>query len=332
MRISPMDLGHKVGIVAIGRNEGSRLQTCLRSVLTVTRWIIYVDSGSTDGSVELARRIGVEVVRLEPTARFTAALARNAGLRRLTEIAPDIPYVQFVDGDCEIAPDWIARGTGFLDAHSDTAVVCGRLRERHPERSVYNMLCDMEWDIPAGESRSCGGNALMRIAAVAPINGFRSDLIAGEESELCLRLRVAGWNVWRLDCEMALHDAAIVRFSQWWRRAQRTGYSYALGVSLHGRGHARHRIRESLSTWLWSVGVPLLALCCLAIIGWAGLLLLVLYPLQIARLAFRGSRSMRENWWRGLFLVVGKFAEAVGQVQFLAHRFRGQPPRLIEYK
>ncbi len=60
--------------------------------------------------------------------------------------------MQFVDADCEIRSDWPERAVSFLEEHPDIGAVAGRLRERHPEHSVYNWLCDREWDVPAGES------------------------------------------------------------------------------------------------------------------------------------------------------------------------------------
>lgn len=323
---------HRIAVVAIGRNEGQRLRKCLESVRGRAALLVYVDSGSTDGSVNLARGLGSEVVELDMQRPFTAARARNEGFGRVRESAPDLLYVQFVDGDCEVVEDWIEKAAAFLDAHPDVAAVCGRRRERNPERSVYNMLCDIEWDTPVGEAKACGGDALMRINAVERVNGYRADLIAGEEPELCLRLRAAGWRIWRLGEEMTVHDAAMTRFGQWWRRTLRCGHAYAEGAFLHGAPPERLWVREARSAWFWGLGVPLLALVCTLLAGPFGLLTFLAYPLQVVRLALRGNRSMRENWWRAVFLVIGKTPEMFGQMGYLLRRRLGGPSRLIEYK
>jgi GT2 family glycosyltransferase len=320
------------GVVVIGRNEGERLRKCFESLGGAARRVVYVDSGSTDASVATARALGVEVVELDLQVPFTAARARNAGFARLRELAPDLDHVQFVDGDCELAAGWLARAAAFLDAEARVAVACGRLREKHPERSLYNLMCDIEWDAPSGEAKACGGIAMMRAAVFESVQGFRADMIAGEEPELCVRLRAAGWRIWRLDAEMARHDAAMTRFGQWWTRSLRTGYSFALGAHLHGAAPERHRVRERRSAWLWGLGLPAAALAlALACSPWA-LLLLLAYPLQVARLALRGARSRRENWWRAAFLVLGKFPEMLGQARFLTNRLLGAQARLIEHK
>lgn len=321
-----------IGVVVIGRNEGQRLARCLHSLLQGADKVMYVDSGSSDGSPQLARSLGVEVLMLDMGSPFTAARARNEGFCALQRRLPTMQWVQFVDGDCEVDGGWLAAAQAFLDDHPDVAVVCGRRRERFPQRSVYNLLCDLEWDTPIGEAKACGGDALMRVEALAAVGGFRPELIAGEEPELCVRLRAKGWKVWRLDAEMTLHDAAMTRFSQWWRRSLRAGHAYAEGAYLHGQAPERHWRRESRRAWLWGLGIPVvIVLACLLLGGWC-LLLLLVYPLQVVRLARRGGRSVRENWLQAVFLVLGKFPEMLGQLKFLRHRIAAGKPTLIEYK
>ena len=325
-------MGVGIGVVVIGRNEGVRLERCLASLVGAAQLVVYVDSGSSDASVRMARELGVEVVELDMAMPFTAARARNEGFARLQQLQPAIAYVQFVDGDCEVVPGWLIKAQAFLDQHADVAVVCGRRRERFPHRSIYNLLCDLEWDTPVGEAKACGGDALMRAGAFAAVAGFRPELIAGEEPELCVRLRAAGWKVWRLAEEMTLHDAAMTRFGQWWQRTLRAGHAFAEGAFLYGAAPERHWLRESRRAWLWGLGIPLVILLAGSILGWLALLLLLIYPLQIVRLAVRGARSPRENWLQALFLVLGKFPEMLGQVKFLWRRLGAGKSTLIEYK
>jgi GT2 family glycosyltransferase len=319
------------GAVVIGRNEGDRLKQCIRSLSGATP-LVYVDSGSTDGSAAWARADGVTVVELDMTVLFTAARARNAGLHRLKEIAPDTAFVQFIDGDCELRPDWPAQALAFLQAHPDVAAACGRRRERFPERSIYNWLCDLEWDGPAGESRAFGGDVMIRAAALEAVGGYRDSLIAGEEPELCVRLRAAGWRIWRLDAEMTLHDAAMTRLSQWWRRMLRSGYAFAEGAHLHGAKPEQHFVWEARRALLWGVGLPL---CCLIATlayprwGWAAW---AIYPLQLARQTARSPGPLKERALIALFQLLGRFPEGLGQLKFLRNRWLARPAQLIEYK
>ncbi|MGE5658578.1 MAG: glycosyltransferase [Actinomycetota bacterium] len=326
---------NKVGMVAIGRNEGQRLRLCLHSAIGKVAHLVYVDSGSVDGSVELARSLGAEVVELNLSQPFTAARARNAGFERLLQVEPQIQWVQFVDGDCELVEGWLDRAVAELDARPEVAVVCGRRRERFPEASRYNKLCDLEWDTPVGEAKACGGDALMRVAALQPVGGFNPNLIAGEEPELCVRLRQQGWKILRLDAEMTLHDAQMTRFGQWWKRMLRSGHAYAEGAWLHGQPPERHWVKESRSIWLWGLILPLLAVVAAPFTQGGSLLLLLPYPL----LAYRIDRAMQR---RGLnskdaalyafFCVLGKFPQVQGQIQFYLGKLMGRRSQLVEYK
>lgn len=321
-----------IGVVVIGRNEGERLRRCLESLAGKARLMVYVDSGSTDGSLALAHSLGAATVELDLSIPFTAARARNEGLARLLVLQPTITFVQFVDGDCEVAAGWVEKAQAFLAANPEMAVVCGRRRERFPDRSIYNLLCDLEWDTPVGEAKACGGDALMRVEAFKGVGGYKADLIAGEEPELCVRLRAAGWKVWRIDEEMTLHDAAMTRFRQWWKRTLRGGHAFAEGAALHGMLPEMHWVRESRRAWLWGLAIPLGIICFTLITGWLGFALWLVYPAQVVRLALKGDRTPRENWLQAFFLVLGKFPEMIGQIKFYLRKVGVGRTALIEYK
>jgi GT2 family glycosyltransferase len=322
----------RVGVVAIGRNEGERLSACIQSVARNSELVVYVDSGSTDESVILAKRAGADAVTLDTRTPFTAARARNEGFRRLKQLAPKLRYVQFVDGDCEVERSWIKRAADFLDKNPDVAVVCGRRRERFPERSIYNRLCDAEWNTPIGRAIGCGGDAMVRTDAFEKARGYRPDLIAGEEPELCLRLRQAGWKIWRLDAEMTLHDAGMTHISQWWRRMARSGYAFAQGSHLHGSTPERFWVRESRRAWLWGAWMPLACAVSILAFGRWGLLALLIYPLQLVRRMTNVSGRLRERLLLIVFEMLGRFPETYGQARFMMDRMLGRAGQLIEYK
>ena len=294
--------------------------------------VVYVDSGSTDGSVDIARVAGAAVCQLDLSVPFTAARARNEGSARLEKIVRRTEYIQFVDGDCELAGGWLDQAVTFLQHHPDVAAVCGRRRERHPERSIYNRLCDLEWDTPIGLAKSFGGDVLIRSAALQQVGGYRDELIAGEEPELCVRLRARGWKIWRLDAEMTLHDAGMTRIGQWWMRCVRAGFAYAEGARLHGAPPERHWVRECRSAWLWGAALPLAIVLSALVVSPACWLGLALYPLQMARVAWRLPQRGSIRWLRAFFLVAGKFPEAQGLLKAWLANARRQRAVLIEYK
>jgi GT2 family glycosyltransferase len=327
---------HRVGAVAIGRNEGERLRACLLSLVGRVAAVVYVDSGSTDGSVELARGMGVTVVELDRAVPFTAARARNAGLARLVDVVPTLEFVQFVDGDCEVVGGWLERAEQEISADPRFSVVCGRRRERHPDQSIYNRLCDLEWNVyPFGLVTGCGGDALMRVAALQEVDGFDASLIAGEEPDLCLRMLRLGWKVWRIDAEMTLHDVAMTRFRQWWKRGVRAGHAYAEGAARHGHESERHWVRETRSNWIWGLVVPAAALGLAAPTGGTSLCLLAAYGALGARIYLASRQRGVSSKYSALYAVscvIGKVPQALGQGLYWARRLRGRQGSLIEYK
>ncbi len=320
-----MTVGGDIAAVVIGRNEGARLIASMDALKGQVARVIYVDSGSTDGSQDAARARGAEVVALDMAQPFTAARARNAGLDRLRAESPPV-YVQFLDGDCRLQPGWIATGRSFLDANPKVAVACGRRREQFPDSSVYNKLIDAEWDTPMGRARSCGGDALMRITALEAVGGYDPTLIAGEEPELCVRLRANGWEVWRLDTEMTLHDAALTRFGQWWQRTKRGGYAFAEGAALHGVPPERHCVAPLRRIVVWGLLLPVVTVLGALITPWA-LMLLFVWPAQVLRLRLRGM-----EWQRAAFMTLTKLPEAQGALTYWWRRLTRARARLIEYK
>jgi GT2 family glycosyltransferase len=329
-----MTMNH-LGIVAIGRNEGERLKRCLASLSGYGLPVVYVDSGSTDGSAELARRMGAVVVELDMSRPFTMARGRNAGFEELAKIDPDIRFAQFIDGDCEMATGWLEEAYPILESRPDVAAVSGRRRERFPERSIYNRLADIEWIAPAGEAMYCGGDVLVRVDAFRQINGYDATLIAGEDPDLSVRLRQQGWLILRIDAEMTLHDMAMTRFSQWWRRCVRSGYAFAEGAAMHGKLPGRHGVRHVRQFILWGIAVPFVIM----LLAWPtrgmSLLLSLAYPLQLvwnARKQRKAGGSPLDAWLYAMAIVVGRFPSTIGAVRYWCSRFTGRRQGLIEYK
>jgi len=327
-----------LGAVVIGRNEGARLETCLRSLLreVPATSIVYVDSASSDGSVALATSLGVIVHPVDPSRPMSAARSRNEGFERLLGVHPEIELVQFVDGDCEVLPGWLARGAAMLRGAEDLAAVCGRTVERHREATIYNRLCDIEFDAPPGAAKATGGIFMIRASAFRAVGGMRVEVVAGEEPEMGLRLRAAGWRLERLGERMVLHDSAMTRFRQWWRRSVRSGVAYAIGKHLHGRGPERFCVSEVRRIALWAGVLPLLSLAAawwtygLSVLAY--LALLAAQSWRIARRARRRGFSASDARLYGAACMLAKFPQLVGIARFARDRRRGRAPAIVEYK
>lgn len=320
-----------VDLILIGRNEGDRLKRCLASA-TGARRVIYVDSGSRDDSVAAAEAAGAEVVHLDPALPFTAARARHEGFLHLEATGGAAGIVQFIDGDCGIVPGWIEAGAAALVDDPSLGMVTGWRAEIAPEASVYNTLAHVEWRRPAGEILACGGDMMVRKVAYLQAGGFDATVIAAEDDELCCRLRKAGWRMKRLPVEMTRHDAAMTRFSQWWRRAERSGHGFAQVGWLHPEYFTRERKR----VWVWGLILPLLAVVGVFAAPWLTFLVLLAYLASWLRSAQGLVRHDGLRWWQalhhGVFLTLSKFPNLIGMLRFHLRRLRGRDMRIIEYK
>jgi GT2 family glycosyltransferase len=339
-----------VGVVVIGRNEGQRLRRGLEALAGQGLTVVYVDSGSTDDSLATARALGAEVVELDTLRPFTAARARNAGFERLMTHAPEIRFVQFLDGDCEPLAGWLERGRAGLETRPRAAAVFGSCRERFPDRSVYNKIADIEWNIPIGGAdadgrvKSCGGNAMMRVAAFRAVGGFDPSVPMCEEPELCQRLRDAGWEIVSLDSAMVLHDADMLRFGQWARRVCRIGYGALDFTARFGREGDNPFQRLVLSARVWALGWPLTLVAGTTLayvlrgpiatalpVALIGLML----PAQAVRIAWKmreRAGGLKPALAYGALTVLSKWLHMAGQFTYFRDRMAGRHARLIEYK
>ena len=331
----------EVGVVVIGRNEGERLRRCLESIDPSAVSIVYVDSGSTDGSVGMARGKGVDVVELDTSIPFCAARARNEGYQRLVGSHPELICIQFIDGDCEIVDDWLTFAVESLLSRPDHAIVTGWLHEKFPENSIYNRMGDLEWNSAgAGEVDTVGGIFMIRRRAFDSVGGFDPTVAAGEEPELCQRLIDRAWQIVRLNRDMAVHDLAMAKFGQWWRRMVRSGYgsmdvAHRFGVPTFRRNNWQVQI---WSAWL----VVLMAGGTVAGIAQfsstsllAFLLIFAAWPAQWLRVAVRTCRkgqTMRISVAYAFFIVIAFLPQIVGQITYFTDRLRNRSFRLIEYK
>ncbi|MEM1248639.1 MAG: glycosyltransferase [Acidobacteriota bacterium] len=330
-----MPLEREISVVVIGRNEGPRLARCLESVRGAEGLaecqLIYVDSASTDDSVERARSFGADVVVLE-AAPFTAARGRNAGWRRA-----EAPLVLFLDGDTVLHPEFAAAAAREIE-RSGAAAVWGHRRETRTADSLYNRLLDLDWIYPPGPSPFCGGDVLFRRGVLEAVDGYDEGLIAGEEPEMCRRVRALGESILHIDVPMTGHDLAMTRFSQYWRRAERAGYAYAQVSERFKNSEDPFWLSEARRNRVHAVGLGvagLLFVGLLIVFGRPVLWLLLLPFAVLLRTAVR-CRFKSPSLPLRLLYAVHSHAQQIpilyGQWTYFRGRKEGRARTLIEYK
>jgi glycosyltransferase involved in cell wall biosynthesis len=325
-----------VSVVVIGRNEGGRLVECLESLNSLSREgfrleVIYVDSASSDGSPHRARAHGARVIELSPE-RPSAALGRNAGWR-----ASAGEFVLFLDGDTLLDPGFIAKALPAME-EPDVAVVWGHRRERFPEQSLYVRALDLDWIYPPGDSEFCGGDALVRREALERVEGFDDTLIAGEEPELCRRLRGKHYRVLHMDIPMTLHDLGVDSFSAYWRRAVRAGHAYAEVANRYRNSPDplwRNDARRNLQKGFLLLASPMILVLAFSVSPALALGLGIAAAAIIARSAHRCAWKSTDRTSLWLYAVHSHFQQIpilFGQLNWHLYRWKGQHRRLIEYK
>lgn len=351
--LEKINQSQNIGFVLIGRNEGERLRTCIDSIVeqllfinrekqslainskAETLPIVYVDSGSSDGSVTYANSAGCSTLELDMKQPFTAARARNEGLRLLLTKYPDVELIQFIDGDCSLQPGWLGKACAFLAVNPKAAIVCGRRREVYPQKSIYNALCDMEWDAPIGEVKACGGDFLVRREAFLSVNGFNASMIAGEEPEMCLRLRKRKWTIWRIQEEMTLHDANMSSFKQFWLRSARAGFAYTERWLMHSTRIRPYCTRELSSICFWGGALPIAVIIFMATLPTMGMILILAYPIMVMRLFLKRIKmrnTVKKSIIYSVLTQIGKFPQFFGVLKYIAGAMTGKGTPIIEYK
>lgn len=326
-----------IGIVVIGRNEGEFLRQSLESALLASETVVYVDSGSTDNSLEIAAALEVDIIELDPSIAFTAARAYNTGVDHLLASNSSVEFVQFLDGDAQLMIGWVKAAYETMLQDPEVAVICGRRCEKFPEQSIYNLLADMEWDTPIGEVTECGPESMMRLSLFQIVGGFNTSLIAGEEPEICFRLQQRGGKILRINATASQHDMNMTQLNQWWRRARRGGYAFAEEAWIHRQEAGQYRIRECLRIWLWTLGLPLSTIVLIQVTTGFSLLLWPIgyvfalyktYSWVSQERAYSSAKSMIYS----IFCLLIKFPELHGQIEFLLLRLLRRDRRIIEYK
>ena len=318
-----------IAAVVIGRNEGERLKPSLQSVQEAKLPLVYADSGSSDGSCAIAERLGAHVLKLDPGRPFSAARGRNEGMAELLRLSPATLFVMFLDGDCILHPTFVPSALQTFAQAPRCAIVTGHLSERHPEGSVYNRLCAIEWRSQAGpivDGRGLGGIMAVRVAAFRAVGGFNEKAIAGEEADFAARLAEAGWSAVKIDKPMATHDAQMMRMGQWWRRTLRSGHAIAHRYFGQKVPRPPHAVRTLRSAVFWGGLLPIAILLLLLPTRGASLLFLLGYCWLGFRI-YRHSRSTGLNasdaWLRTRYIILAKVPECIGILKYAMNRLRG---------
>jgi len=196
-----------LSVIIIGRNEVRHIEACLRSVIkgiqtTAGTEIIYVDSASTDDTIQIVRKYSASIYQLKPDWPLSAAAGRYIGYLQSRG-----DYLFFIDGDTMLVHDWLPKGIRFLQTHPETGGIAGSMHELFEDNNGKPISLQRHrygrHENPRTE-KTLGGIALYRRSVLEQAGPFNPYIAVDEERELGLRIQRAGFNLIRIPDLMAV--------------------------------------------------------------------------------------------------------------------------------
>ena len=177
---------------------------------------------------------------------------------------------------------------------------------------------------------------MIKLKPFLDVGGFNPAIIAGEEPDLCYRLRKVGGRIFHLDTPMVHHDANILKFNQWWKRSIRGGYAYANGFILHRKDKRGYYAKEVRSIIIWGFSMPLFILLLSLFVNFFFFCLYAIYPIQLLRMSLskwkRNNCSEKDSLLFSFFTILSKVPQFIGFLTFFKRLILQKNHQIIEYK
>ncbi len=241
---------------------------------------VLVDNASTDNTANIAKEIWESSVsparlRIVSEPQLGLAFARQRGIAEAS-----YEFLCFIDDDNWVDPNWVRNVRDVMRDHPEVGA-CGGLSQAEfggpPPRwfteysYLYAVMPESKHSGNVSNSRLLWGAGLtLRRSALARLSelGFESVLVgrtgkqlsSGEDTELCLALRMAGWSLWLEPRLHFIHYLPSRRLE--WNYLRRLAFGSAFATPAHDalyfvrkpprRGLLRV-VRAARESWLWQV-------------------------------------------------------------------------------
>lgn len=311
-----------ISFVIIGLNVERFIRGCVTSIYAQTLYnsdweIIYVDSSSSDKTLELVREFNnITIVHLDDE-KPNAAKARNAGWK-----IAKYNWVHFLDADSYLKPDWIGSIHREMQGKQ---ILSGGLVEREPHKNYFHEMADLDWQQSLGnisgntaaKSKSFGGNVMIKKEILLETGGFNEDLFAGEDSDLSYRIREKGYSIYFFPKIMASHDIQTGNMKSYTKRIFRTGIVYtSLAVKYMGKKEKlflKEVVRLSANSIFLISGILVLGLTEFTFTG----LLLTAIPLKIFARNIKKDRPISVSVKYNFHLLMCYIIQFMGSLRFM---------------
>lgn len=236
-----------LAIIVVTYNEARHVARLLRSIKALERpapiqiETILVDGGSQDGTATAARAAGFDLVEERPGANIP--VCRNAG----AALAKG-DWLAYVDGDCELAPDWLTQALPFL-RHFEQVMLGWPARPpdpMNPMQAAWNFhwlnknprleqVCGQDVVRHEGFRLATTRNMILTRAVFDAIGGFNEELSTGEDTDFAFRAYMADIPVLGIPSLRVQHHGEPRSLAQFYRQqvwhANRNSYAHIKRIS-----------------------------------------------------------------------------------------------------
>jgi len=245
-----------ISVVIIGLNISEKVVNCIKSVKESkypNLEIIYVDGGSSDGSVEKVKKLGYVKVIESNHENQTGGRQRNIGWR-----SSKSDLIQFLDGDVLMDPNWINHA--FKKINDRFIAVCGYRKERYPNKNWYNLINDIDWEKNIGETHHFGAEVLIKKSVLDDVGGYDDELISGQNGDISFRIKEKGYHILRIDKIMSYHNIKKNNFRKYFWRNFRHGYGHIQVAIRHYKKNGRRLLNNYIKIVIKGILNPVLIL------------------------------------------------------------------------
>jgi len=186
----------EITFIIIGRNEAINLPRCFSSIKKISKNIIFVDSDSSDNSIEIAKEYKIKTILKVKSNYGTPALSRSVGAKKVKT-----KYIHFVDGDMEIEESWPQKAIDRLESNNKIAAVHGYKKVYTKNDKDFYILSDSkDWQADYLQGAFLIDRSIYNIAG-----GLDGRLFGEEERDLYVRIKAHGYEAWYIHQLMASH-------------------------------------------------------------------------------------------------------------------------------
>jgi glycosyltransferase involved in cell wall biosynthesis len=274
-----------ISVVVIGKNEALNLPDCFNSIQNIDYPqdkldVIYVDTGSTDSSVQISHQYSVRVAE-EISNYPSPALARNRGLH---EAKHDI--IHFIDGDMTIGHDYLKNAVQYLGKNGVVCVI-GRLDEKNKHKNLISWILHYHWaKRKPGFMDAPGAGGTFLKSVLLEVGGYDTEILRGEETDLGIRLRKKNYRILMIDKLMGTHDYGIKTFLDIIRYFLSSGRNLGRSLYLTSSDYFQSEKKVARNTLIRTFLLAFIVGVILATQKWVFLLLLPLIAVLYTLLRF----------------------------------------------